>query len=142
MKAVIPIALGIMVVLFISGCIGTPYEETPYEKAYEDKLTEICNDGIDNDRDYFTDCEDSDCWGYAICNLPESYTDEFDNDNSHLTMEICNNGIDDEGDGYIDCIDWDCACSKNCIEICNDGIDNDRDGYTDYKDWYCDPKHC
>ncbi|WP_203257408.1 S8/S53 family peptidase [Hyunsoonleella ulvae] len=48
--------------------------------------SEICNNGIDDDNDGFTDCTDNDC----VC-------------------EICDNGIDDDGDGFLDDEDDDCT---------------------------------
>lgn len=51
----------------------------------EGAKTEICDNGIDDDSDGFTDCEDNDC----VC-------------------EICDNGIDDDGDGFLDGEDSDC----------------------------------
>jgi hypothetical protein len=83
----------------------------------------ICNDGIDNDQDGATDCDDSDCATDPVC-LPES---------------ICNDGIDNDQDGATDCDDSDCATDPVCLpeSICNDGIDNDQDGATD-----CDDSDC
>ncbi|HPF97240.1 MAG TPA: hypothetical protein PLZ00_07470, partial [Mangrovimonas sp.] len=60
---------------------------------------EICNDGLDNDGDGFTDCEDNDC-----------------------NCEICDDGLDNDGDGFIDCEDVDCDCPET---ECGDGVDND-----------------
>jgi hypothetical protein len=50
-----------------------------------DTAAEICNNGMDDDNDGFTDCEDNDC----VC-------------------EVCDNGIDDDGDGFTDGEDNDC----------------------------------
>lgn len=55
-------------------------------KDEDDATAEICSNGIDDDGDGFTDCEDFDC-----------------------TCEICDNGIDDDGDGFVDGEDSDCS---------------------------------
>lgn len=95
---------------------------------------EICDDGIDNDCDGFTDFDDSDCScidndgdGYGV--LPNSgmasgcLFDGDDCDDSEFlvnpgALELCGNSLDDDCDGQIDSDDSDCAC-----------IDNDGDGY-------------
>lgn len=74
--------------------------------------TEFCFDGLDNDCDGFTDCEDYDCTGHD---------------------EICGDGYDNDCDGYTDCEDYDCISP----EVCTDGIDNDCDGYIDCEDYDC-----
>ena len=58
---------------------------------------EICNDGIDNDGDGFTDCDDFDCDSDPNCN-----------------NEICDDGIDNDGDGFTDCEDFDCNSFSGC----------------------------
>ena len=83
---------------------------------------EICDDGIDNDQDGFTDCDDFDCDGDPAC-----------------AGEICDDGIDNDQDGFTDCDDFDCDGDPACAgEICDDGIDNDQDGFTDCDDFDCD----
>lgn len=59
---------------------------------------EICNDGIDNDGDGFTDCDDNDCTTNSTC-----------------AVEICNDGIDNDNDGFTDCADNDCTSSPDCL---------------------------
>ncbi len=58
--------------------------------------TEICDDGIDNDGNGFSDCEDLDCINSTIieCN--------------------CADGEDNDGDGFTDCDDTDCIGSPDC----------------------------
>ncbi len=94
---------------------GTPTTETN------------CSDGIDNDNDGATDCDDSDCASDPACSTPDP--------------EICDDGVDNDGDGATDCDDSDCAddpaCSTPDPEICDDGVDNDGDGATD-----CDDSDC
>jgi hypothetical protein len=53
-----------------------------------------CLDGLDDDGNGLTDCEDEACRGAGVCNV-----DGF--------AESCN-GVDDDGDGWID--DWGCFC--------------------------------
>ena len=62
-------------------------------------VSEICDNGIDDDGDGDIDCADSDCSGATNC---------------QPIAEICNNGIDDDGDGDIDCADADCSGAANC----------------------------
>ena len=61
-------------------------------------LDEVCDNGIDDDRDGRADCDDTDCEDDAGC----------------IPAEICDNGIDDDRDGAADCDDGDCAGAANC----------------------------
>ncbi|NNE28652.1 MAG: T9SS type A sorting domain-containing protein [Saprospiraceae bacterium] len=61
---------------------------------------EICDNGIDDDGDGLTDCEDPDCSNASNCQTSNP--------------EICDNGIDDDGDGLTDCADSDCSNASNC----------------------------
>ena len=58
--------------------------------------SEICNDGLDNDGDGFTDCGDFDC--------------------SNTTLKECNcsDGLDNDADGFSDCNDSDCNGQPGC----------------------------
>lgn len=72
---------------------------------------EVCDNGIDDDGDRATDCQDTACAAFPGCDpAPE---------------EICDNDIDDDGDTSIDCNDDD--CDAVCIEICGNDIDDDHD---------------
>jgi len=87
---------------------------------------EICDDGIDNDGDGLTDCDDPDCDSDTAC---------------QPVAEVCDDGIDNDGDGLTDCDDPDCDSDTACqpvAEICDDGIDNDGDGAVDCADADCD----
>ncbi len=84
-----------------------------------------CGDGIDEDKDGVTDCDDSDCEGSSACG------DDAEGDR------------DTEDDG--DCDDANADISPAAEEVC-DGIDNDCDGLIDDMDpgtqgeptWYLD----
>ncbi|MCD6500040.1 MAG: hypothetical protein J7M25_17245 [Deltaproteobacteria bacterium] len=111
--------------------------------------TASCQDGLDNDGDGFTDCDDPDCWHSEACQC----NDGEDNDDDGLTdcddpdctmsgfccqkaeraVSCCCDGIDNDGDGLTDC-EQDPDCAGVC---CDDGIDNDGDGRTD-----CDDPDC
>ena len=87
-----------------------------------------CDDGLDNDFDGFTDCDDTDCALDPAC-IP-------------TTEVICDDSTDNDADGNTDCADTDCANDTFCIEgdatgECNDGLDNDFDGFTDCGDPDC-----
>lgn len=58
-----------------------------------------CSDGIDNDGDGLTDCQDPQCL-HRRCQQNGVCTAE-----KQCVVEICTNGIDDNGDGLVDCQD-------------------------------------
>ena len=64
-----------------------------------------CGNGLDDDGDGLTDCDDPDC--------------------SVACIEDCSDGIDNDLDGSIDCADEDCAPLSVCDEafFCDDGVD-------------------
>lgn len=82
-------------------------------------LPEDCDNGVDDDGDGQSDCDDLDC--HTACHQ--------END--------CGNGIDDDHDGVADCRDgdcyWDCRYERNCA----DSNDNDSDGLVDCADPDC-----
>jgi hypothetical protein len=84
---------------------------------------EDCTNGVDDDGDGLTDCEDPDCAELPTCEL----------------VEICNNeGVDDDGDGLADCDDPDCFDNPYCLElVCDDAEDNDGNGLVDCDDPMC-----
>lgn len=110
---------------------------------------EICDDGIDNDCDYSTDCVDSDCENDAECQTPSGCIP---------STEVCDledndcDGNYDEDLGSHSCGIGECYVTvQNCVngllqscvpknptpEICNDGKDNDCDGKSDCADSEC-----
>ncbi len=95
----------------------------------------FCDDGVDNDQDGATDCDDNDCSADAFC---------------AEGGPLCFNGIDDNGNGLADCADPSCqadhgicASSETTCEgigdwdCCTDGYDNDGDGALDCADSQC-----
>ena len=93
---------------------------------------EVCMNGIDDDGDGATDCDDSDCENYSTCQtstftcyddstIPREYVCDGGCDCSYCEdeegcdeFEICTNGIDDDGDGLFDCQDPDCFSALPC----------------------------
>ena len=58
----------------------------------------VCDDGIDDDGNGYTDCEDFACADDEAC------------------AEDCTDGIDNDGDGYTDCDDFYCDEDPACID--------------------------
>ncbi len=81
-----------------------------------------CDNGVDEDADGATDCEDEDCAAEQVC-----------------SRENCVNGTDDDLDGATDCEDEDCTLDPACLppEDCTNGVDDDLDGATDCGDLDC-----
>lgn len=116
---------------------------------------EICDDRVDNDGDFYTDCEDSDCAAFSACDESMHCSDRVDNDLDFDTdcldsdcssMAICletgancADGIDNDVDGTTDCADADCAAIPSCSESmnCADHVDNDADDLVDCADSNC-----
>ena len=88
-----------------------------------------CDDGLDENYNGLTDCDDPDCFGDPACpsTPPEPDT------------ELCDTPGDDDSDGLINCADPDCAGSyEQChLELCGDGIDNNSNEATDCDDIQC-----
>lgn len=146
------LGLGAMALVFSGpGCGPNKY------KPQAENTLELCSDGIDNDKDGLTDCEDPDCAEFPHC-YESNCTDGIDNDGDGLvdcfdpdclgdpacvenTSELCSDGVDNDGDGFIDCLDPDCwdtaACIENTPSRCQDGIDNDGNGLIDCEDPKC-----
>jgi hypothetical protein len=89
----------------------------------------LCSNGIDDDGDGTTDCEDRSCArhpGLTLCRETN-----------------CTNLVDDDGDGFIDCEDFDCVGTASCpapregTGTCDNGIDDDGDGFVDCDDFDC-----
>ena len=124
--------------------------------------SEVCDNGVDDDLDGLTDCDDADCpTGTAACpSATELDCDnDFDEDADGLTdcddtadcagtngclplfETLCADGLDDDLDGDTDCADVDCIGTAACPELdCTDGLDDDVDGKTDCADPDCTPR--
>ncbi|MBU1068272.1 hypothetical protein KJ975_01770 [Myxococcota bacterium] len=87
------------------------------------KVTEICNNQLDDDADGFADCDDQDCLIDEAC--------------LSVPLEICDNGEDDDLDGFADCNDTDCTAGCEYLETCDNNIDDDGDSFVD-----CDDQDC
>lgn len=97
---------------------------------------EICDNGVDDDCDTHSDCDDDDCVGLGSCcsATPEN------------TQLACGDGRDNDCSGQKDCDDLNCSgtlacCTKtgaeNSAGVCGDGIDDDCDGKVDCADPEC-----
>jgi hypothetical protein len=132
-------------------------------------ITEICNDGLDNDGNSLTDCADPACAGQRCRPDPSTFT--CDSNNACTCNGVadpppetnCGNHSDDDCDGLIDCADPDCE-GKDCDPLadpdagvasrclcqglsaheldCGNHHDDDSDGKTDCDDPDCDGKEC
>ncbi len=153
------VTTGTPVYLFIDGFNASTggYRLTIAAGACTARVETLCTDGLDNDGDGNTDCNDNDCNADPACApVPETIcndridndrdgrTDCFDTDcngNPACIETICNDRIDNDNDGRTDCFDTDCAADPACAPvpetICNDGRDNDGDGQTDCADSDC-----
>ena len=141
-------SLFILATICTFACNGTSKDDdtdTDTDTACEEGVncTEDCTDGIDNDGDGATDCEDSDCADQCtedcfdgIDNDGDTFVDCDDADCAGQCTEDCTDGMDNDGDGLIDCDDED--CDGSCPEVCDDGRDNDGDGLIDCDDEDCD----
>src|SRR3954465_10372334 len=85
---------------------------------------EVCDNGIDDDKDGKIDCADTDCRLEASCEVKH---------------ENCQNGVDDNDDQLVDCMDPECMGRPICApaEDCKNGIDDDGDHLADCKDPDC-----
>ncbi len=124
---------------------------------------EICDNGVDDDGNTFTDCDDFACIGDPACppkveNDDTLCLDTIDNDedglvdcadpscSGHPDVTVCvendcSDGQDNDGDGHTDCQDYDCSwdpvCAAEYEQECTDGVDNDSNGDTDCDDVNC-----
>lgn len=105
-----------------------------------------CADGLDNDCNSATDCQDTLCSG-AVCSVAGA-SGSARCQSGACVEHNCSDGNDNDGDGLPDCQDPDCTgatcsssggatCSSSgaCRETsCGDGVDNDNDGFIDCAD--------
>jgi len=102
------------------------------EWSVNPSMTEDCEDGLDNDCNGVTDCEDLACEGHPSCPTLCGIDSDCDDDNPCTnddcvggtcvwTEACCSNGIDDDGDGATDGGDSDCPCVPDCTgKMCGD----------------------
>lgn len=89
---------------------------------------EVCDDGLDNNLNESTDCDEYTCMRDRHCNEAMCMLAYGDGGGS-ADNECCTNGIDDDNDGQSDIDDLDCRCSN--------GVDDDEDSFTDCGDPDC-----
>ncbi len=85
------------------GCDAINHCWTAFEQG---AVAEVCDDGLDNDDDLLTDCDDPDCDGLRVCAPPET----------------CGSGVDEDLDGLVDCFDPDCARAAFCTDPAAPGL--------------------
>jgi hypothetical protein len=89
----------------------------------------LCQDGIDNDNNGFTDCDDYNCckWGVPATGI------------TVCTPGVCGGGYRDAGmplDASTPKTDAG-GVKENTDPLCSDGLDNDNNGFTDCADFSC-----
>ncbi len=80
----------------------------------QENTTALCSDGLDNDCDGFSDCQDFSC---QTCGVPVCLQD---------------GGLNRGDAGF--CV---CRGPENTNAACMDGVDNDCNGFTDCRDFSC-----
>ena len=123
------------------GCLGCQYELPSRPVLGYEFDDAACSDGVDNDQDQLTDCEDPDCLvgsthcGEQVPVIPDGRPERG---------LLCRDQIDNDENGQFDCGDPACREQlENCCvlefsdEACSDGIDNDQNGFADCEDFSC-----
>ena len=126
-----PVALPLLLPLVcLASCLAPPVESeetaTPLPEYQEanSPLERLCQDGLDNDGDGATDCDDLACLysgdTAGLCGRTPG---------SEASPEACNDGRDNDGDGHTDCDDYDCRWNA-LITTCDRDLDgsNPREG--------------
>ncbi|MBT4539872.1 hypothetical protein HOC35_00010 [Candidatus Woesearchaeota archaeon] len=123
------------------GDVDGEFCDSIFFKEFEKPL-EICGDGIDNNGNGKTDCQEYVC-RVEDCNefINEYQIQEWVYNQVVSTSEdfqkYCNDGIDNDFNKKIDCEDPVCF-SETCNEVCNDGQDNNLNGLFDCEDPSCE----
>lgn len=121
-----------------------------------------CSDGVDNDADGTTDCEDLDC--LANSHLCGEIVPPFPYEEAEVgcyppvgmsgeplapypgdtKLQSCRDQIDNDNNGQFDCGDPACrevpetCCLREATDAaCVDGLDNDNNGFIDCEDFGC-----
>ena len=106
-----------------------------------ENTSELCKDGVDNDNNGKTDCQEDSCKEFIFC---QSSTDLVPEN----TEALCKDGIDNDNNGKKDCQEDSCKTFDSCQPpaepvpenteaLCKDGIDNDNNGKTDCQEDSC-----
>jgi len=109
-------------------------------------VSEVCNDGSDNNCNGLIDCSDSDCSGSSSCCVCSGFScGPLDNGlrcdgcswfSVAGVSEVCNDGSDNNCNGLVDCSDLP-FCLGRLAEVCGNGLDDDCDGFVDSFDSDC-----
>jgi len=114
------------------------------ENTAIESFDEACWDGLDNDGDGSTDCDDEGCQGCPVCGGSGAGCEELCKHEVELSDEawkmVARQSL------TIQCIQRfsspDPNCQENTARACNDGLDNDGNGGWDCKsDFSNDPGH-
>lgn len=125
------------ILLLLAGCDSdsqgsdaTPFQNQSVTTA--ENSDAACQNRVDDDRDGYADCDDSDCQhGSAVTVCQQAPED---------SQVACHDGRDNDNDGMVDCRDAECltlGCTEDNDAACQDGIDNDGNNYKDCSDFSC-----
>ena len=70
-----------------------------------------CTNGLDDDFDGFTDCDDFSC--NSVADGADPAVAAFCEEQGETTLEECMNGEDDDMNGFTDCGDFSCSRSDD-----------------------------
>ena len=77
-----------------------------------------CSDGIDNDMNGYTDCQDFSCRTSDDPNVVAACQESIALPMQGITPDDqCSDGIDNDNDGFVDCQDWDCSWNP-AVTVC------------------------
>ena len=109
--------------------VFAPYSTWTADSDFDLRITssEICDNGIDDDLDGASDCDDTDCFGGSNCQTELNCTDGADNDLDDIVdcldedcTDICGDVIC--GDGFLDagedCDDSNTDAGDGCSDLC------------------------
>ena len=84
-------------------------------------LARKCSDGIDNDSNGYTDCDDYSCNRDGDADAVAYCSESMEN-----TAEKCSDGIDNDNNGYVDCGDFSCSQNDDIIvrQVCQEHYRN------------------
>ena len=129
-------------------CVNTLDTDVCHDLPREN-TNERCSDGLDNDGNGTTDCEDFRCQtgeNIVVCaGATPVVPTPSDTEITTLANAACSDGLSPDGDAFIDCMDFDCTgdplvtvCNaENNDALCSDGVDNDGNTFVDCVDNSC-----